>query len=207
MRLVRSQALAARLEAEVAARTAELAAKQQELQWLAATDELTGLANRRRFFEVARQELQRLSRSPAEARLALLLLDLDGFKQINDTLGHNAGDAVLRAVGGILSGAVRATDTVARFGGDEFAVILPMTDRQGATLVATKLIRAVQELRVPWEGRQLSVSLSVGLAVVAPSAVFQEQEVTSLVQRADVALYAAKRRGGSCVLDDSETWA
>jgi len=207
LRLVRSQALAARLEAEVAARTAELAAKQQELQWLAATDELTGLANRRRFFEVARQELQRLSRSPAEARLALLLLDLDGFKQINDTLGHNAGDAVLRAVGGILSGAVRATDTVARFGGDEFAVILPMTDRQGATLVATKLIRAVQELRVPWEGRQLSVSLSVGLAVVAPSAVFQEQEVTSLVQRADVALYAAKRRGGSCVLDDSETWA
>ncbi len=206
-RVSSSRALTARLEAEVAARTAELATKQQELQWLAATDELTGLANRRRFFEVARHELQRLSRSPAEARLTLLLLDLDGFKGINDTLGHNAGDAVLRAVGNTLKSAVRATDTVARFGGDEFAVILPMTDRQGATQVAAKLIRAVQELRVPWEGRQLSVSLSVGLAVVAPSAVFHEQEVTSLVQRADVALYAAKRRGGGCVLDDSETWA
>lgn len=206
-RVARSEALAQRLEEEVRARTAELARKQEELEWLAATDELTGLPNRRRFFEVARQELQRLSRSPAEVRLALVVLDLDGFKSINDTLGHTAGDAVLRAVGRALRGAVRGTDTVARFGGDEFAAILPMTDRPGATLVAAKLIQAIESVLVTWEGRQLSVSASAGLAVVAPSAVFEEQEVARVVQRADLALYAAKRRGGGCLLDDGETWA
>lgn len=206
-RIAASEGLTRRLEQEVAARTAELAEKQEKLAYLAATDELTGLPNRRRFFEVARQELQRLSRSPADSRLALVLLDLDGFKAINDALGHTAGDAVLQAVGNALAHAVRATDTAARFGGDEFAVILPMTDRQGALLVADKLIATIGALRVPWQGRELAVGASAGLAVVAPSAVFQEQEVVRFVQRADLALYAAKRHGGGRVLDDGETWA
>ncbi len=206
-RIAASEGLTRRLEQEVAARTAELAEKQEKLAYLAATDELTGLPNRRRFFEVARQELQRLSRSPADSRLALILLDLDGFKAINDALGHTAGDAVLLAVGSALAHSVRSTDTAARFGGDEFAVILPMTDRQGALQVADKLIATIGALRVPWGGRELAVGASAGLAVVAPSAVFQEQEVVRFVQRADLALYAAKRHGGGRVLDDSETWA
>lgn len=206
-RVATSQALARRLEAVVEERTAELASKQAELEWLAATDELTKLPNRRRFFEVAHRELQRLSRSAEDARLALILIDLDGFKAINDTLGHTAGDAVLRAVGAVLATSVRGTDTAARFGGDEFAVVLPMTDRQGAVMVAEKLLRAIAALRVPWGGRELKVGASAGLAVVAPSAVFEEQEVVRFVQRADVALYAAKRLGGGRVLDDTETWA
>lgn len=205
-RIAASQALALRLEREVAARTAELAAKQVELEQLAATDELTRLPNRRRFFEVARRELQRLSRSSRDSRLALILLDLDDFKAINDTLGHAAGDAVLHEIGDVLAKTVRATDTAARFGGDEFAILLPMTDREGALRVAEKLMAAIRDLRVTWHGRELTVGVSAGMAVVAPSAVFDEQEVVHLVQRADQTLYAAKRLGGGRVLTDTETW-
>jgi len=102
---------------------------------------------------------------------------------------------------------VRASDTVARIGGDEFAVILPMTDRGGALVVARKVVRAVREAGVVFEGGRIDVTASVGLAVVAPTAAFSEEEVTRLLQRADVALYAAKRRGGDVFLDDGETWA
>ncbi len=199
-RLRRLQAKAAELERLVAERT-------QELARLAETDELTGLPNRRKFFVTLRAELQRLWRAPSEARLCLLLLDLDGFKTINDTLGHHAGDALLQAVAKALASAVRATDTVARFGGDEFAIILPMTDRAGGAVVAGKTLQAVRETHVAYGEHRLQVTASAGLAVVAPSASFNEEEVTRLIQRADVALYAAKRRGGDAVLDDQETWA
>lgn len=206
-RLARVHARARQLERMVEERTRELAEKAHQLALLAETDELTGLANRRKFFETLRSELQRLWRAPQESRLALLLLDLDNFKEINDSLGHSAGDLVLKAVAGTLAAAVRTTDTVARIGGDEFAVILPMTDRQGAAVVAHKILQAVAATTVAFEARPLRVTATAGLAVVAPTAVFAEEEITRLVQRADVALYAAKRRGGNIFLEDAETWA
>lgn len=207
LRVRRLQARAQELELLVAQRTQELSEKAQELARLAESDELTGLANRRKFFITLRAELQRLWRAPEQSRLSLMLLDLDGFKQINDTLGHNAGDELLRTVAKALLDAVRNTDTVARFGGDEFAVILPMTDRVGASVAARKIREAVKAAEVPFAGKTLRVTASVGIAVVAPSAAFTESEVTRLIQRADVALYAAKRRGGDTVLADEETWA
>lgn len=206
-RLARVQARAQQLELLVQERTRELAEKAHQLARLAETDELTGLANRRKFFETLRSELQRLWRAPQETRLALLLLDLDNFKDINDTLGHGAGDLMLKAIAGALVASVRTTDTVARIGGDEFAVILPMTDRLGAAVVARKILEAVAATKVDFAGRSLSVTATAGLAVVAPTAVFAEEEITRLVQRADVALYAAKRRGGNLFLDDESTWA
>lgn len=206
-RLARVQARAQQLELLVQERTRELAEKAHQLARLAETDELTGLANRRKFFETLRSELQRLWRAPQETRLALLLLDLDNFKDINDTLGHGAGDLMLKAVAGALAASVRTTDTVARIGGDEFAVILPMTDRLGAAVVARKVLQAVAATRVDFGGRSLSVTATAGLAVVAPTAVFADEEITRLVQRADVALYAAKRRGGNIFLEDTETLA
>lgn len=207
LRARRLQLRAQELELLVAQRTQELSEKAQELVRLAESDELTGLANRRKFFITLRAELQRLWRAPAPARLSLMLLDLDGFKEINDTLGHNAGDELLRAVAKALCAAVRSTDTVARFGGDEFAVILPMTDRVGALVAGAKVREAVKAVEVPFAGKTLRVTTSVGIAVVAPSATFTESELTRLIQRADMALYAAKRRGGDAVLDDEETWA
>lgn len=206
-RLTRVQARARELERLVEERTRELAEKAHQLARLAETDELTGLANRRKFFETLRSELQRLWRAPQEARLALLLLDLDNFKDINDTLGHSAGDLVLKAVAGALTTSVRATDTVARIGGDEFAVILPMTDRSGAAVVAQKILEALRSTEIAFAGRTLGITATAGLAVVAPTAVFAEEEITRLVQRADVALYAAKRRGGNMFFEDTETWA
>lgn len=206
-RLGRIQERAEQLELLVQERTKELAQKARELARLAETDELTGLANRRKFFETLRSELQRLWRAPQEARLALLLVDLDNFKDINDTLGHGAGDAVLKAVASALADSVRTTDTVARIGGDEFAVILPMTDRMGAAVVAHKTLKAIAGARVSYGERELAVTATAGLAVVAPSASFREEEVTRLLQRADLALYAAKKKGGNCFLDDQETWA
>ncbi|MGQ9496504.1 MAG: two-component regulator propeller domain-containing protein [Thermoanaerobaculaceae bacterium] len=206
LRVRRLQLRAQELELLVAQRTQELSEKAQELARLAESDELTGLANRRKFFITLRAELQRLWRAPEQARLSLMLLDLDGFKHINDTLGHTAGDALLQAVGKALLAAVRSTDTVARFGGDEFAVILPMTDRVGASVAAGKVREAVKAVKVPFAGKTLRVTASVGIAVVAPSAAFAESEVTRLIQRADVALYAAKSRGGDAVLDDEATW-
>ncbi len=205
--VARAQARAAQLERLVAERTQELAEKNEQLARLAETDELTGLANRRKFFQTLESELKRLWRAPKDARLALLLVDLDGFKTINDTLGHTAGDVVLKSVARAMANSVRVTDTVARIGGDEFAVILPMTDRGGAAVVARKILEAVASLGVPFAGHTLSVTATAGMAVVAPSAPFSEQEVTRLLQRADVALYAAKRRGGNFFLDDEETWA
>lgn len=206
-RVSRLQSRATELEELIRQRTRQLEEKAKELAQLAETDELTGLPNRRSFFRKLREELQHLWRAPKDARLCLLLLDLDGFKEINDTLGHNAGDAVLQAVAAALRGAMRTTDTVARFGGDEFAVILPMTDRTGATVAAAKILTAVKAAAVDFGGVTLRVAASIGLAVVAPSAAFAEEEVTRLIQRADLALYAAKRRGGDSVLDDQETWA
>ncbi|MFN3414421.1 MAG: GGDEF domain-containing protein, partial [Thermoanaerobaculum sp.] len=206
-RLARVQARARQLERLVEERTRELAEKAHQLARLAETDELTGLANRRKFFETLRSELQRLWRAPQESRLALLLVDLDNFKDINDTLGHSAGDLVLKAVAGALATSVRSTDTVARIGGDEFAVILPMTDRSGAAVVARKILHAVAGTAVDFAGRRLRVTATAGMAVVAPTAVFAEEEITRLLQRADVALYAAKRRGGNVFFEDTETWA
>lgn len=187
-----------RLEQLVALRTLEL-------QRLAVTDELTGTANRRRFGEVLQGEIRRLGRSPDAARLSLLILDLDGFKEINDTWGHEAGDRLLAAIGRALQRSVRSSDLVARYGGDEFAVILPMTDRQGAHQTATKLLGAVESISIPVDGETAGVTASIGIAVVAPSAAV-DREADKLISAADMALYAAKRAGGGRVYAEGETW-
>jgi diguanylate cyclase (GGDEF)-like protein len=123
--------------------------------------------------------------------LAVLLIDLDGFKDINDTLGHRCGDVALVELAGRLAGAVRRADTVARLGGDEFVVVLPHTERAHAEAIADKLLRTVAEpLLVEGETRRLWASIGV--------AVYPEHggDVDSLLLAADVAMYAAKRNGG-----------
>ncbi len=187
-----------RLERMVAERTAEL-------RRLAVTDELTGVANRRCFAEFLQAEIRLLARAPGEARLSLLVFDLDDFKAVNDTWGHEAGDRLLRAVGGALQQVVRSSDLVARIGGDEFAVVLPMTGRAGARLVGAKILETVAAVRIGVEGGEAGVTASVGGAVVAPSGVVG-RDIDELISRADTAAYAAKRAGGNRVYLDGETW-
>jgi diguanylate cyclase (GGDEF)-like protein/PAS domain S-box-containing protein len=122
--------------------------------------------------------------------LALLLIDLDRFKEVNDTFGHHYGDLLLRQLGPRLQSALRESDTVARLGGDEFAVLLPATDRLGATSVAAKLLSAIEQ-PFALEGHSFEVGASIGIALYPVHA----EDTTTLLQRADVAMYLTKRAG------------
>jgi diguanylate cyclase (GGDEF)-like protein/PAS domain S-box-containing protein len=160
----------------------------------AAHDGLTGLPNR----TLLRTRLQQVlpgSDKNDRAPMALLLLDLDRFKEVNDTLGHQVGDVLLQQIGCRLQGAVRAADLVARLGGDEFAVLLPATDAAGAALVAECLVRVLQAPFV-LEGQPIDVDASIGIAV-APE---HGQDADTVLRCADVAMYQAKRAGTGVAL-------
>lgn len=174
------------LEQEVAARTASLVAANQELERLTRTDALTGLQNRHAANDRLRQEFLRLKRSGGA--YAVLFIDIDRFKQINDGHGHEAGDQVLRQVAALLGQAVRATDVVARYGGEEFLVILPDTDADGALRIAEKIRGAVAGQPLPPVGR---VSVSIGVT----QALAEDRNEEEAVRRADQALYQAKASG------------
>lgn len=160
-----------------------------QLVWHASHDDLTGLVNRRQF-ERRLQTLLDQARAGGPPH-GMMFLDLDQFKVINDTCGHEAGDALLCALGGHLRTALRATDTLARLGGDEFGVLLPGCNREQALAVARKLVQATGEFRFQWRGRTLDVGVSVGLAEVTPDS----RSVADLMSAADMACYAAKEAG------------
>lgn len=177
------------LEAKVAERTLELMKANRHLEELALTDMLTGLPNRRHAM-IRLAELWRES-TATQAPLACLLLDADGFKQVNDTHGHDAGDAVLRQLAKELKNSVRTDDIVGRLGGDEFLIILPNTPLEGAKTVAETIRSNVSALRVPAGGGQWIGSVSVGLATrLPPMERFEE-----MVKLADEGVYVAKRNG------------
>ena len=157
----------------------------------ALTDSLTGLRTRRFFEEELDRELKRSLRRGVSC--ALLMLDLDAFKLINDRFGHHAGDEVLRQFAGVLTSDMRVIDTVARLGGDEFAAILPETDAAAACFVAARIRDAVRkfEFRVIDDARPLEVRVSIGVAL-SPQ---DESQPRLLMEAADLALYQSKHNG------------
>lgn len=155
-------------------------------------DHLTGLANRRAFFEAAGLELERSKASPRPT--ALIAIDADHFKSINDRHGHPGGDAVLRHLAGILADTFRAVDIVARIGGEEFAVLLPSTDLPRAAVVAERLRAVVASSPAPFDGGAIRYTISAGVAALDASSA-DTADVDLLLRRADQALYAAKRAG------------
>ncbi len=157
---------------------------ERELRQLAETDALTGLLNRRAFLARARV-LEGLARRYGHS-LAVLMADLDHFKAVNDRFGHAEGDRVLRLFGGLLREVLRGTDLAARFGGDEFVVLMPHTDRQGAVRVAERLRGRLREERE-------SVRCTVSIGIAAASGL--DADVERLLTRADRALYRAKHEG------------
>jgi diguanylate cyclase (GGDEF)-like protein len=165
----------------------------------AVTDELTGLANRRRFMEVVRLELKRAERF--QSPLGLVLVDLDDFKLVNDRHGHQTGDEVLLALGDVFRAGLRDVDLAARLGGEEFAVLLPETDDSGAEGVAERLRAALAgvELEAP-NGERFSVTASFGVAVYP-----QSQSIDELLTSADAALYRGKAEGKNRVVVASAT--
>jgi diguanylate cyclase (GGDEF)-like protein len=167
----------------------ELQQRNQELALQAATDPLTGLPNRRRFDEELERELSIAERQ--RSVVSTLMIDIDHFKRINDGYGHRAGDATLRRVADVIRREIRRSDTCARFGGEEFAVILPFTPEAGARAVAERIRSGVEHLSVDWEGQRLSLTVSVG-GVTLPVGT---QSTDSAVEAADAAMYEAKRQG------------
>ena len=174
---------------------------EERLSALALTDGLTGLLNRRSFDEALAREWKRAVRHGSE--ISLLFLDLDHFKRFNDRYGHQAGDDCLCAVAAAVSGAVRATDRVARYGGEEIAVILPSTSTAGAAEAAEKVRSAIEALRLPHEGNPegggwLTVSVGVATALARHGGTMRMP--ASLLQSADNAMYKAKHEGRNRVV-------
>lgn len=192
----RLQSTAERLTESLQESNARLKAANDELQHRAFSDPLTGLPNRLLFEDRLRQALLRLDRSNHEGvvdRLAVLFVDLDGFKPINDSFGHAAGDLILRGAADRLRLEAREGDTVARVGGDEFLLLLENVVDEEACINVAK--RALTALSKPFEltGKQVQIACSIGIAIHPGPG-----ERSKLVANADAAMYAAKRAGGSC---------
>ena len=163
--------------------------RESELRHLAFHDPLTGLANRAMFHERAGQAIIR--HQDSNATLAVLFVDLDNFKQVNDVLGHGAGDTVLSEVAQRLRNSVRGGDIIARLGGDEFGVLAQgVSDAQQAVLIADRIIQALAA-PIDIEGTPTTVTGSVGIALHQPG----QASVDDLLRRADDAMYAAKAAG------------
>ncbi len=156
-------------------------------------DELTGLLNRRALNEAIVKTLARAARGSTTA--ALLLIDLDGFKGINDTLGHPVGDTLLTMAAERLTANTRANETIARLGGDEFALVAELTDTDPIGEAERAALRLLEALRAPYtiDGQALTIDASIGIAIAPETA-----DADMLLRYADIALYEAKRAGGSC---------
>lgn len=172
----------------------DLSAQEQmaELQDLATHDALTQLYNRRAFEQKLRESLNEAKRYQVYG--ALLMLDLDHFKQINDTLGHAAGDSALVGFSKILSESVRETDSLARLGGDEFAILAPFADAQQALSFAAKILERLRLSPVLHQGNAMQLSSSIGIAIYSQG----NADIAALLASADQALYSAKAAGRNC---------
>lgn len=171
-------------ELEIEAQSSEIAEHMQQ----AMTDPLTSLPNRRALDDHLRMRMDAWRKH--QTPFSLAMVDVDHFKQFNDTHGHTAGDLALKAVGQALRSALRQHDVVARFGGEEFALLLPHTTLETALPAVHKAITAIREAEVRFEGIQGTVTASAGVAsIISP------ERSSCLLQRADLALYAAKESG------------
>lgn len=169
----------------------------EEIYRMTILDGLTGVHNKRFFLEFLERELARAKRH--DRPLSLAMLDLDHFKNINDTHGHLVGDTTLKRVARVIEGRVRRDELLARYGGEEFAVVLPETDLKGAQTFGETVRQQVADSSFAFDGHDIKVTVSIGVATVGP-----DDNVAALIREADVQLYRAKDAGRNRVfpLDD-----
>jgi diguanylate cyclase (GGDEF)-like protein len=170
----------------------ELVRSREQLRHFAERDDLTGLWNRRIILERLRAEVDRSKRD--RVPVSIILADLDHFKNVNDTLGHPAGDAVLREIGAVFLRSVRIYDWVGRYGGEEFLLILPGSGFESARLRAEQLRQAIQTMQIPYGETVIRTTSSFGVASGFP------HEHGAMIQSVDAALYRAKDNGRNCVV-------
>ncbi len=183
------------MRARMRRQRAELAAALERISDMATLDELTGLANRRCMGEWLEAERERSERAGHPWSVAIL--DIDHFKRVNDAYGHAAGDAVLRAVAAVGAATIRRCDALARWGGEEFVLLLRDVDPAGASIVAARLRLALQQQSIAVDGAAIEVTASIGIAAHRPG-----EPVDATMSRADRALYAAKAGGRNRVVTD-----
>jgi len=185
-----NEQLTARLadaEQKIQSQAEELRTQETE----ARTDSLTKLANRRAFDHSIEHNLEKFRKE--RVPFSMILLDVDHFKQFNDTHGHQAGDEVLRVVGRTLKNVVKKTDAPCRYGGEEFAIVLPCTNAKQGRIAAERVRKAIEAATVPFEGKNLQVTASIGLAEIAGG-----EQADQIIRRSDDAVYAAKEGGRNC---------
>jgi diguanylate cyclase len=170
--------------------TEELEKKNILLKKMARTDMLTGLYNRMRFTEFVEQEIARARRTGEES--CLVMLDLDHFKSVNDIFGHPNGDTILKWIAGVMKSQLRDTDILARFGGEEFTILLPGTSVEGAYNVAEKVRLAIEHCTFPGQMEKLKLTASFGITSLTADA---NATFDSVYREADKALYRAKDKG------------
>jgi len=185
--------------ADIAAIGINNARLHEEVRDLSVRDYLTGVYNRRGLFELGEREIEKAKRYGT--KMGLIMFDVDNFKKLNDRLGHLGGDFVLKRVAQICCKILRAADIFGRYGGDEFIVILPMTDSRRTEEAAFRICRAFRETNIEYNGILLEVSASFGIA----SFVGQEDELEEMIKRADNNLYVSKSSGGDKVTGGTES--
>ena len=183
----------------------EVKTTMEKMAEMSTRDELTGLYNRRYFMEVFDRETASAQRYDTE--LVLCMMDLDHFKKINDTHGHPAGDEVLKEITYLLRKTVRKSDVACRYGGEEFAVILPNTDIEHATIFCERFRKEVEKHVVQYNGSNLRITISSGVAQFSDSVNDSEKSFDALIKKADHALYLAKSKGRNRVVCEGRDMA
>ena len=182
----------ATLQRQLTAQVAELEAARHHLTRVASTDVLTELFSRRGWFDIAASEFSRSRRY--NRTVSLLIVDLDLFKRVNDTYGHDAGDRLLQTFSSVLRLECRQSDVVGRIGGEEFAVLLPETTVRAAQRLAGRIATACRSLRVATAAGEVTCTCSIGISGLRAD----DFSIDDVMRRADVALYEAKRAGRNC---------
>jgi len=168
----------------------------QELKETSVRDYLTGLYNRRYLFDFLDKEVSRAQRY--KVRFSIMIFDIDFFKKINDTYGHQSGDLVLKAISEKATSMIRSADLLARYGGEEFVVVMPQTETQGAATIAERLRGAIEGMDIPVDGQTVRITISVGVATHVPKSI--KLTIEEFIDRADKALYNAKNSGRNKVV-------
>ncbi len=176
----------------------ELKQTQEELEKLATTDFLTGISNRRSFLEIGEGEIQRARRF--RHPLSLIMFDIDFFKRVNDLYGHAVGDSVLVSIADVCRKILRVTDTFGRLGGEEFGILLPHTNIEGAKTIAEYIRAAAEESEIKFAENTIKVTASFGITEISGT----DAQIISLLDRTDILLYKAKNEGRNRIFSDTE---